>query len=1079
MNQKSFAKRVMALALCLIMVLGVMPMTAFAAGYGDKGYDTSHQATYVIDGNSVFVYTTGNGGTVTRISGGDDDSVQQYRATADENWEFAYWSTYYVGPSTQASNTTAALGYYYFSVPGDEDTPYNKTNAVIQINEEVWAQGVYYLQAIFEPKVTVSVNDPTNTFTKGIWGYSPATTLDDVFFSGTTESVSGYVPYGATIKVRVSAFSEQYAVESVTVHDGSSRNDFTYEINAEGSFMDVNCTAIKRPTNVTIGVKIKEQIITFDANGGTGNMAAQSFDYGIAQSLSANSFTRTGYTFAGWNTEENGSGTGYANGQSVSFSPVNDGDSIILYAQWTQCTNHQWTDGECTECGALCSHSGGNATCTDQATCSTCGEKYGELAKHNVVYSNSNNRIVETCTAGCGHTATADLVRDENVSTVYNGAEIKALKVSYSDNWQGGDLNIVYSNNVTVGIASGTISIGGATATQTFGITAATMTNVSAPGYNGVYDGQAHGITVNAPAGTTVSYKVGNGEYSAENPTFKNAGIYTVSYKVSMANYADVEGTADINISKAPLTVTANNHSIKYGEDPANSGVTFSNFVANENEDVLGGTLAYNYSYNQYGNVGDYDIAVSGLTSDNYEITYVKGTLTVEQKEIGINWSNTSLTYKGEAQKPTATATGVVNGDQIVLTVDGAKTNASDTAYTATVTGIGGEKSGNYKLPASVTTEFTIGKATPDLGVVSAEGVVKDTTKPENVVLVRTNETVPGKLRIVKFVGEFMRADKSDYDWEFVPDDMDNYNVVNGSVQIDVKDTVAPTASISVDEHKWTVWDTITFGLFYNESKEVTITAADNENGSGIKEIVYFIANRDYEADELRVVEWKSYTEAFDIDPDGKYVVYAKITDNDGNTVIINSDGLVLDKTQAVVEGLTNGGTYYGRLEFTVADELAGVKSVVIDGNDETNSEGQYAISPDNAEHTVVVTDNAGNATEYKVTVYKNYTVTYTADGETVSTETVGHGKDATLPAVPAKAGYIGKWDHDGKNITSDIVINAVYTENSAPAPSDPQSPQTGDNSHMMLWIALLFISGGAVITLTVVDRKRRTASKR
>lgn len=79
------------------------------------------------------------------------------------------------------------------------------------------------------------------------------------------------------------------------------------------------------------------------------------------------------------------------------------------------------------------------------------------------------------------------------------------------------------------------------------------MTNVSAQGYNGVYDGQAHGITVNAPAGTTVSYKVGNGEYSAENPTFKNAGIYTVSYKVSMANYADVEGTADINISKAPL----------------------------------------------------------------------------------------------------------------------------------------------------------------------------------------------------------------------------------------------------------------------------------------------------------------------------------------------------------------------------------------------------------------------------------------------------------------------------------------------------------------------------------------------
>ena len=45
--------------------------------------------------------------------------------------------------------------------------------------------------------------------------------------------------------------------------------------------------------------------------------------------------------------------------------------------------------------------------------------------------------------------------------------------------------------------------------------------------------------------------------------------------------------------------------------------------------------------------------------------------------------------------------------------------------------------------------------------------------------------------------------------------------------------------------------------------------------------------------------------------------------------------------------------------------------------------------------------------------------------------------------------------------------------------PADTDSPQTGDNSHMFLWIALLFISGGAVITLTVVDRKRRMASNR
>ena len=57
------------------------------------------------------------------------------------------------------------------------------------------------------------------------------------------------------------------------------------------------------------------------------------------------------------------------------------------------------------------------------------------------------------------------------------------------------------------------------------------------------------------------------------------------------------------------------------------------------------------------------------------------------------------------------------------------------------------------------------------------------------------------------------------------------------------------------------------------------------------------------------------------------------------------------------------------------------------------------------------------------------YTVTYKADGEPISTETVGHGKDANLPSVPAKDGYVGKWDSDGKNITNDTTISVIYTE--------------------------------------------------
>ncbi len=74
--------------------------------------------------------------------------------------------------------------------------------------------------------------------------------------------------------------------------------------------------------------------VTFDANGGTGNMSPQTFTVGEAQSLTSNTFTHAGHmVFVGWNTEANGSGTSYSNGQSI----ILDKD-ITLYAQWKRLT---------------------------------------------------------------------------------------------------------------------------------------------------------------------------------------------------------------------------------------------------------------------------------------------------------------------------------------------------------------------------------------------------------------------------------------------------------------------------------------------------------------------------------------------------------------------------------------------------------------------------------------------------------------------------------------------------------------------------------------------------------------------
>ncbi|MBR1496804.1 MAG: InlB B-repeat-containing protein [Oscillospiraceae bacterium] len=88
---------------------------------------------------------------------------------------------------------------------------------------------------------------------------------------------------------------------------------------APGYFTAKNAPAV---TNCTV---------TFDPNGGSGTMPAQTVTANTATTLSANAFTRDGYTFSGWNTAANGNGTSYADRASV----TPDGN-LTLYAQWAQ-----------------------------------------------------------------------------------------------------------------------------------------------------------------------------------------------------------------------------------------------------------------------------------------------------------------------------------------------------------------------------------------------------------------------------------------------------------------------------------------------------------------------------------------------------------------------------------------------------------------------------------------------------------------------------------------------------------------------------------------------------------------------
>lgn len=108
------------------------------------------------------------------------------------------------------------------------------------------------------------------------------------------------------------------------------------------------------------------------------------------------------------------------------------------------------------------------------------------------------------------------------------------------------------------------------------------------------------------------------------------------------------------SITKKDLTITANDHTIDYGEEPDNGGVTYDGFVNGENENtsnIFGGsTLTYAYNeqadesgapYTTSSPVGKYYIIPSGLTSNNYNISFQPGTLTVNQKAtISVIWDD-------------------------------------------------------------------------------------------------------------------------------------------------------------------------------------------------------------------------------------------------------------------------------------------------------------------------------------------------------------------------------------------------------------------------------------------------------
>ena len=233
-------------------------------------------------------------------------------------------------------------------------------------------------------------NVMTGTFTKNL---DKAVALLEA--AGTTNATGNGTLVTLKFEVKSTATAGNYTI-GFLVADAVNRNEERVALTTQAG-------------TVSVAVPVTTYTVRFNANGGTGTMADVTGVPAGAYTLPANGFTApAGKQFKGWSTD--------ASGAVIEGTTYNVTGDVTLYAIWedkphthtysttwsTDETNH-WH--ECSVCGdkkdlaahvdanndhncdvcdkKMSDHTGGTATCKDKATCTICGQKYGELAAHN------------------------------------------------------------------------------------------------------------------------------------------------------------------------------------------------------------------------------------------------------------------------------------------------------------------------------------------------------------------------------------------------------------------------------------------------------------------------------------------------------------------------------------------------------------------------------------------------------------------------------------------------------------------------------------------------------------------------
>lgn len=439
----------------------------------------------------------------------------------------------------------------------------------------------------------------------------------------------------------------------------------------------------------------------------------------------------------------------------------------------------------------------------------------------------------------------------ENTEVTYNG-EVQQPKASINteDIIDGDDVKVtvtgggsaVFTYNVEAtleGKEAGNYSISTSSATTTFTINPRKITaeDITAPTRrtNLTYNGLGLELLKEGacPFGTVQYSLKEDADFSDDVPTAKNAGKYTVYYKIKPnAGYSesDTYEIDEIIIAAKNVTLSWTNSS-PYTYNGKNQGPTAE---LDPTEIESGDNVAVEVTGDKK-EVGDYvaKASLSGDDAGNYYIAIKEAKFKITPKELSVIWGTTTFTYDGEEHKPTASLSGIVKGEEdlVSVSVSGEKKEVGNHTATATLAGTG---SGNYIISEGEDTKaFSISKAEPTVKTAPSAvagwiydakshplvnaGVVGDVTGTFQYALGETG-TFEDTIPTVKDAGSYSVRS------QFIPTDTKNYTTL-----------AFPTASVTVAKKEVSVEWGSTALTYTGESQAPTAELEGVISGDDVK----------------------------------------------------------------------------------------------------------------------------------------------------------------------------------------------------------------------------------------------------